>query len=265
MLPVQGMFSSPPKFNPKEQAELVMTAIAAGADGIAVNIAAPEMMREPLLLAKQKGIPCIVICNKAYHVPPEQKLPYIGYVGMNELITGKALAERVLKEFKPTRAVHGIHHAGHIVHEQRAAGIIEVMKKNNIPIEKIDITQEPARGVGILDAYLKRRPDTNMIFTTGPLGTAASVTLIREKDLKGKVRLATIDVNPLTLDAIKKGEMICTIAQQPFMQGFLGATALYLHLRYGFILPEEISTGPILIDKNNLDLVEKQVSTTGAS
>ncbi len=265
MLPVQGIFSAPPKFNPKEQAELVGAAMAAGADGIAVTIPAPEMMRDPLFMAKKKGIPVITICLQHYPAQHEEKLPYMGFIGQNELITGRTLAERVLKEFRPTRAVHGIHHAGNIVHEIRGQGIIELMKKNNIPIEKVDVTPEPARGVGILDAYLKRHPDTNMIFTTGPLGTAASVTLIREKGLQGKVRLATMDVNPLTLDAIKKGEMMCTLAQQPFMQGFLGATALYLHLRYGFTLPDNISTGPTIIDKNNLDQVEKQVSTTGAS
>ena len=265
LLPMRGVFAGPPKFDPKEQAEMVGAAVAAAADGIAVTMAAPQMVKGSLSLARSRGIPVLIINSRQYGARPEELIPSIGFIGQDEDLTGKALAERVLKEFKPKRAVFGIHHAGHIVHELRARGIMGVLSAHNIPIEKLDITQEPSRGVGILDSYLKRYPDTDMIFTSGPLGTAASVRLVREKNLQGKVRLATMDVDKLTLEAIEKGEMIATIAQQPFMQGYLGAVALYLHVQYGFMLPPQINTGPTVIDKSNMSLVDKQVKTTGGS
>jgi len=65
------------------------------------------------------------------------------------------------------------------------------------------------------------------------------------------------------LDAIRDNLMICAIAQQPFMQGFLAAVWLYLYVEYGFLPPAKMPTGPTVIDKSNLGLAEKQVQTTG--
>jgi len=264
ILPVKGVFAAPPKYSPKRQVELVWTALAAGADGIVITLSEPEMFREPLEYARDHGVP-VLVANTEQYGPPEEKVPYIGYVGQDETLTGEALAKRVLKEFTPTRAVIGIHQAGLYCLELRAKGIIEVLGKRNIPVEKLNITPEPSKAIGILDSYLKRHPDTDMIFTLGPLGTAASVRLIREKGLKGKVRLATMDVDDLALEAIDKGEMIATIAQQPFMQGFLSAVSIYLRLAYGYMPPAKLPTGPTVIDKSNLPIVRKQLETTGGA
>lgn len=264
MLPVKGIFAAPPKYSLKKQVEFVWTALAAGADGIVVTIGNPEMFREPLEYAKSKDVPVLVANTKPYG-PPEEKLPFIGYVGQDETLTGEALAKRVLEEFTPTRAVIGIHQAGLLCLELRAKGIMEVLGRHNIPVEKLNITPEPSRAIGILDSYLMRHQDTDVIFTLGPLGTAPSVRLIREKNLKGKVRLATMDVDDLALEAIEKGEMIATIAQQPFMQGFLSAISIYLHLAYGYMPPENLPTGPTIIDKSSLPLVRKQLDSTGGA
>lgn len=262
MLPVKGVVSVPATgYSFKKEIEFFAAALAAGADGIAAPATDPEMFREPLEDAKAQGVPVILINEKPY----TGDLPYIGYVGQDETTTGEALAKRVLKEFKPTRAVIGIQQPGALCLELRSKGIKKVLDTYNIPVEKLDITPEPARGVGILSSYLKLHPDTDMIFTLGPIGTNAGITLIREKGLKGKVRLACMDVDELTLEGIKNGEIICTVAQQPFMQGFLSAVSLYLRLAYGYLPPRNLPTGPTLIDVSNLPLVIKQVETTGGA
>jgi len=48
------------------------------------------------------------------------------------------------------------------------------------------------------------------------------------------------------------------------MQGFIPVVWLYLHLKYGF-LPPDVPTGPSVVDKNNIDVLLKQIETTGGA
>jgi len=259
-LGVNGIFSAPVKFSIQEQVNMLESAITAKPDGIATTISSDTAFAAPLERAKELGIPVIAINIEDYEPP---YVPYLAYIGQDEFIVGEALANRVLEEFTPTRAVIGIHQPGLTCLELRAQGIMQVFEEEGIPVEKIDITPEPTQALEILKAYLKRYPETDMIFTLGPLGAHPAIDLVEEEGLVGKVRLATCDVSEKILNAIRGGEMICAIAQQPFMQGYLAAVWLYLHVQYGFIPPAKMPTGPTVIDKSNLNIAEKQVDTTG--
>jgi len=259
-LGVRGIFSAPVKFSIQEQVNMLESAISARPDGIATTISSDTAFEAPLKRARELGIPVIAINIEDYEPP---YVPYLAYIGQDEFIVGSTLANRVLEEFAPTRAVIGIHQPGLTCLELRAQGIMDVMAENGIPVEKIDITPEPTQALEILKAYLKRHPDTDVIFTLGPLGAHPAIDLVEEEGLVGKVRLATCDVSDKILDAIKNDEMICAIAQQPFMQGYLAAVWLYLHVQYGFLPPAKMPTGPTVIDKSNLGIAEKQVQTTG--
>jgi len=259
-LGVKGIFSAPVKFSIQQQVNMLESAINAKPDGIATTISSDTAFEAPLERAKELGIPVIAVNIEDYEPP---YVPYLAYIGQDEFIVGETLANRVLKDFTPKRAVIGIHQPGLTCLELRAQGIIKVFEEKGIPIEKIDITPEPTQALEILKAYLTRHPDTDMIFTLGPLGAHPAIDLVKEKGLVGKVRLATCDVSDKILDAIENGEMICAIAQQPFMQGYLAAVWLYLHVQYGFLPPAKMPTGPTVIDKSNLSIAEKQVKTTG--
>ncbi|MBC7109202.1 MAG: sugar ABC transporter substrate-binding protein [Methanomassiliicoccales archaeon] len=259
-LGVKGIFTAPVVFSVQEQVNMLESAIAARPDGIAVTISSDTAFDAPLKKAKELGIPVIAV-NIEDYAPPY--VPYLAYIGQDEFIVGETLANRVLKEFTPKRAVIGIHQPGLTCLELRAEGIIRTFAEKGIPIEKIDITPYPTQALEILKAYLKKYPDTDMIFTLGPLGAHPAIDLIIEQGLVGKVRLATCDVSDKILDAIKNDVMICAIAQQPFMQGYLAAVWLYLHVQYGFLPPAKMPTGPTVIDKTNLPIAEKQVQTTG--
>ena len=260
LLGVKGIFLAPAVFSIEEQVNMLESAIAARPDGIATTISSDTAFDAPLTRARELGIPVIAV-NIEDYTPPY--VPYIAYIGQDEFIVGEVLAKRVLSEFTPKRAVIGIHQPGLTCLELRAEGILRVFRDRGIPIEKIDVTPYPTQAVEIMKAYLARYPDTEVIFTLGPLGAHAAIDLVKEQGLRGKVRLATCDVSPQILDAIRDDLMICAIAQQPFMQGFLAAVWLYLYVEYGFLPPAKMPTGPTVIDKSNLGLAEKQVQTTG--
>jgi simple sugar transport system substrate-binding protein len=264
LLGVKTVYLGPEKFSIKALTDMLESAIAAKPDGIILTITAVEPLDEPVRRAVKAGIPVIAVNVEDPREFPE-KMPYLGYIGQNEYMAGQGLAQGMLKEFKPKRAVIGNHEVGHVGLAMRAKGISSILTPLGIPVEELDITSDPTKAIEIFRSYLEKYPDTDAIFTLGPLGAHPALKLLEERGLIGKVRLATIDLDEEILKAIEEGKIVCAVSQQPYMQGFLPVVWLYLHKKYGFIPPERMPTGPAIIDKNTLSLIRKQIETTGGA
>jgi len=263
-------FVAPERYGIKEQIELIEAAIAKKPDFLIVTISDPEAMDPVLRKAIEKGIPVLAVNIEDYR-PEEERIPYLGYVGMDERISGEVLAKEALKRFKeivgrlPKRAVVGIHQPGLICLEMRTDGILKVCKEMGIPCDRLDITMDPTKAMEILKSYLAKHPDTELIFTLGPCGSHPAIKLIKEEGLVGKVYHGCIDLSPKILEAIKEGITLCAISQQPAAQAFYSVIAAYLYLKYGILPPMKIPTGPTVVDKANLEIILKQIETTGGA
>jgi len=238
-------------------------AILAKPDGIILTITSYKVLDEPARMAIAQGIPIIAI-NVPDPRPKGERIPYLAYVGQEEFAAGKALAERVVQEFIPKAAVVMITEPGHVGLEARTAGIKSVLEPLGTKVDVLDVTVDPAQHGPILMSYLIGHPEVDMVFALGPTDAWAAVQVVKEMGKVGQIRLATIDVDPKIAEAIKEGVMICAVAQQPYMQGFIPVVWLYLHLKYGF-LPPDVPTGPSVVDKNNIDVLLKQIETTGGA
>jgi len=238
-------------------------AILAKPDGIILTITSYKVLDEPARMAIAQGIPIIAI-NVPDPRPKGERIPYLAYVGQEEFAAGKALAERVVQEFIPKAAVVMITEPGHVGLEARTAGIKSVLEPLGTKVDVLDVTVDPAQHGPILMSYLIGHPEVDMVFALGPTDAWAAVQVVKEMGKVGQIRLATIDVDPKIAEAIKEGVMICAVAQQPYMQGFIPVVWLYLHLKYGF-LPPDVPTGPSVVDKHNIDVLLKQIETTGGA
>jgi len=255
---VEAIYLGPEKYSLKEFIDLVNSAIARKPDGLIVTITNPVALDEPLRKAIKMGIPVVAI-NVPDTRPPEEAIPYLVYVGMDEYLAGVYAARRMLQEFTPKRAVVAIHEPGHVGLEARAKGIMDVLSEKNIPVEKLDITTDPTKALTIMKSYLMKHPDTDAIFTLGPLGAHPAIQLVEEEGLVGKVKIGAIDLTTKITDAIKKGVVVFTIDQQQYLQGYLPVVFLYLYKEYGLIPHEKVLTGPSIVDKTNVEIVEKTV------
>ncbi len=255
---VEAIYLGPEKYSLKEFIDLVNSAIARKPDGLIVTITNPVALDEPLRKAIKMGIPVVAI-NVPDTRPPEEAIPYLVYVGMDEYLAGVYAARRMLQEFTPKRAVVAIHEPGHVGLEARAKGIMDVLSEKNIPVEKLDITTDPTKALTIMKSYLMKHPDTDAIFTLGPLGAHPAIQLVEEEGLVGKVKIGAIDLTTKITDAIKKGVVMFTIDQQQYLQGYLPVVFLYLYKEYGLIPHEKVLTGPSIVDKTNVEIVEKTV------
>ena len=263
-LGVKVVYLGPEKFSIRRLVRLLERAIRAEPDGIIITITNHLALDKPLRRAIAKGIPVIAV-NVPDPRPREERIPYICYIGQDEYLAGRRLAERILKEYTPRRAVVAIHEPGHVGLEARYKGIVDALKPLGVPVDRLEITTDLSKAMTILKDHIKEHPDLDTIFTLGPLGAHAALKVVEELGVAGRVKIATVDIDDEIIRAIEEGRIVAAVSQQPYMQGFLPVVIMYLHVKYGYIPPDRILTGPTIVDKSNVDLIIKQVKTTGGA
>ena len=258
---VKATYLGPAVYSVTELVNMLNSAIAARPDGIVATITDPAALDEPLRRAIDLGIPVIAI-NVPDPRPAGERIPYLFYVGGDEYLSGRKAAEKMLAVRKPARAVVFIHEVGHHGLELRAQGFIEVMTDADagVPADKLAIGTDPTQAVEIIRGYFSAHPETDAVFTLGPIGTLPTVTFLKEQGLVGKVMLGCFDLDEVTLNAIKDGIAMFTVTQQQYLQGYLPIQWLYLYNKYGFLPANDILTGPGFVDASNIGLVEELIT-----
>jgi simple sugar transport system substrate-binding protein len=239
-------------------------AVAAKPDGIITGFWFADSEKEITDPAMDKGI-SIMAYNNPDTRSEKDKAKYIGYIGMDERYTGQVLASSTVKRIKAVRAVIGINTPGSTPIENRASGIAKVLDENKIPYEKLNVTDDPATCATVLGAYLTKYPDTNLIFVMGPVSAHPALQLLQDRNLQGKVFIACFDASQKIIDGISSGAILNTAIQQPFAQGYLSVMMLYLYKEYGILPPDNVPTGPTIVDKSNLKIIQKQITATGGA
>jgi len=256
------IYLGPETFSIQKLVDMVETAIAGKPDGLVVTITDIKALDKPLRAAIEAGIPVIAI-----NVPDSrnlsERIPYLAYIGADDYSMGTEAAKRMLKEFqvaKPKRGVILVHEVGHAGLEARANGIIKIFTDLNIPVDKLAGSSNASENYQIMDAYLIKHPETDMVFTFGPLGADPVIKLFDDKNLIEKIKLGGIDLSRSMIRAIRDGHMVFTVEQQQFLQGYLPIGLLFLYNKYGVIPHDDIFTGPEIVDINNVDKVADMVN-----
>jgi simple sugar transport system substrate-binding protein len=255
-------YLGPEKFSIQKLVDMVETAVADKPDGLVVTITDAKALDEPVRDAINQGIPVVAI-NVPDSRPFDEAIPYLAYVGADDYQVGIEAGKRMLMEFgdsQPQRAVILIHEVGHSGLEARAKGMTEIFEAEGIPIERLAGSPNASENYQALEAYLMKNPETDVIFTLGPLGAHPTLRLLDDQDLIGKVKMAGVDLSETMIDAIKEGEMVFTVEQQQYLQGYLPINLLILYNKYGLIPHDDILTGPAIVDKDNVAVVEEMVS-----
>ena len=66
-------------------------------------------------------------------------------------------------------------------------------------------------------------------------------------DAFDKYKVATFDLTPRFLKAVKDGKAMFLVDQQQFLQGYLGVALMTLYDRYGVLPAANIQAGPNLV------------------
>ena len=97
------------------------------------------------------------------------------------------------------------------------------------------------------------------IMALGPTGASPALDALRSKDLIGKVKLATFDLSPDVISAVRGGQIEFAVDQQPFLQGYLPIVFLTQYQRYG-LLPDRgkiVDTGPSFVTRRTAAAVQR--------
>jgi simple sugar transport system substrate-binding protein len=236
--------------DPARQADMVGAALAAGVDGIAVSLANPDAMRDALRQATNAGIP-IVTLNSG--LQDWQDVGAITHVGQDEILAGQGAGEQLGAE-GVTKLLCAIHEVGNVALDERCAGAEETFP-GEVVRAQIDIN-DPVSSQATIKSALEADGDIDGVLTLNPdMATTAALPAIQEAGRD--VKLATFDLGPDVLEAVKDGDILFAIDQQQYLQGYLPIVFLIL---FNENLNEvgggqPVLTGPGFVTAENADAV----------
>ncbi len=263
---VDVQWLSNPTFSIEDMTDFLDDAIANKVKGIGITCPDPEAIRESVERAHAAGIPVIVLNTADPNAGTENALPTQFYVGASEYLGGQSNARAVLAEAEKRgvavrRAVCPIQELGHSGLEARFAGFSSILEERGITVDGLTISNDVEQSSGLLRDYFLGHPETNAIATLGPLPADAFYLFLEEEGKEaGEILHVTHDTSTAIFDHIRGGYTVQAVDQQPYLQGYLTVSFLYLNNAYGLTLAQDVLTGPFAIDAANVDRISGLVA-----
>jgi simple sugar transport system substrate-binding protein len=234
-----------------KQATLIDNAVAAGTDGLVVSMANPDGLEKSIKAAVAAGVPVITINSG---LDQWQQFGAITHVGQSETLAGKAAGEQ-LSNAGVKNALCVIQEAGNVGLEQRCAGAKSTFSGTltNLQVDNTDLAGSEAT----IESKIQADPTIDGILS---LGGDMSGQAVKAVDATGAdITVGTFDVNADVVQNIEDGKILFAIDQQPYVQGYLGVTGIYLKALNGNDIGggQPVYSGPAIITKDNAAAVLK--------
>jgi simple sugar transport system substrate-binding protein len=240
--------------------DLLNQAITAKPDGIFCSILDQNAVDGPLRRAIESGIPVIAV-----NVPDtrelSERIPYLFYVGGDEEAGGRLTAQRQLQEGSIKHAACIIHEPGHTGLEARCRGYDAELTGGGAKVDKLPSTKDATQATEQIKSYLQKNSDVDAIFGVGPQPATFALQALDELGKKGEVMVSAYDMTEELLTEIDGGNLVSTIDQQQYLQGYEPVHWLRQHIEHGFVMAPGVDmlTGPALVDKSNAGQVAEGV------
>jgi simple sugar transport system substrate-binding protein len=240
--------------DPAKQSQLIDGAVADKVDGIVISMANPDGLEASVKKAVAAGVPVITINSG---VDQFKDFGAITHIGQTETIAGQAVGER-LKEAGSKNAICVIQEAGNVGLEERCKAVAETMG-GTVENLQVDGTDDNAVSATIT-SKLQSETDIDTVVTLGGQYAIDAVSAVKDSGSSAKV--ATFDLSEDVIKDIQAGTILFAVDQQPYVQGFMGVTGLYLKSINGNDIGggQPINSGPAFITKENADAVLKFAS-----
>ena len=238
--------------------------------GIIVSPADPEMMKPEIDAAIAADIPVITIDTDS---PNSNRLFFLG---TNNYEAGQLGAQVMAKALNGKGNVVVFTMPNQVNLEERMHGYKDIFERYpNIKITQvIDIKGDPRiafdQTQNILD---KKEPVDGFACLEAQAGKEVA-TVLDNGHIAGKKVIVAMDTDDKTLDWVKKGAIVATIAQKPYTMGYVGIKMVddYHHSKPDIAkmasvkgpmspLPAFVDTGATLVDKNNVDEIIQAIQS----
>ena len=255
-----------PSYSSEKMAGFWEDALSAQPDGIGTTSPEPEVVRSGIETARSQGIPVIIFNTADPNAGTDNALDVLFYIGANEFTGGVSNARRVFAEAAAdgvdiAKGVCTIQEQGHSGLEARCAGVRSVFDEMGVPLDILDINNDPTESSGLIGDYFTANPEANAIFMLGPNPSSALHLYFQESGKQPREIYATThDTSPEIFDMIDEGYLLQAIDQQPYLQGYETIMWLFLNSQYLLAPGGDIFTGPGVIDSSNVGTIRELVA-----
>ncbi|KAF9286830.1 hypothetical protein BGZ68_002528 [Mortierella alpina] len=244
-------------------------AIRIPVDALIVSIPDYEKLREPILRAKNSGIPVIAV----YSGLAAAKEMGILAIMSDDFESGRLIGKQLVKDgVKDFVCISGNVRIPALL--QRCEGVLRAFRDagTNIPadvgnrviyVNKPRNSTQPSATRQIADTIISRTDVTGIVYLTAPTfldinpPLAALLTDVRQ------FKYAAFDFNPKMMRAFSTGALDYSTAGLIYLQTLLPILLLYVQLNFGEKIAQEyISTGPKLVTSENAKNFREQESWT---
>ncbi len=228
-----------------KQAVLIQNAVDSKVSGIATTLVTPDALAGSVKAATAAGIP-VVGFNSG--ISDYQRLGALMYFGSDENLAGQTAGKRIAAA-GGKHPLCVIQAQGSVALEARCAGVkAEIQGTENIQVNGAD----DSAVVSTLNAKLAQDKSIDYIVT---LGAPIAIDALKAMQSAGSSsKLVTFDLNQEAAQDIQDGKIEFSIDQQPYVQGYMAVTSLYLYLKNGNDIGggKAVLTGPSFVDKTNI-------------
>jgi simple sugar transport system substrate-binding protein len=235
-------YQSPQSFDMVAMSQLIDAAVASDPDGLVVSIPDADALSDSIRAAIDAGIP-VISMNSGSEVAKE--LGILNHVGQTEYEAGFGGGERMAAA-GATNALCVNQEVGNVALDNRCQGFTDAMAEAGGTVEVLAVDlADPIDAQQRVAAALTANPDVDSVLALGPTGSAPTLAALQEEGLLGEIQLATFDLSPEVLEAIRDGDMLFAIDQQQYLQGYLPIVMLTLfNTNLNTIANDVIMTGP---------------------
>jgi simple sugar transport system substrate-binding protein len=228
-----------------KQAQLIQSAVDSKVNGIATTLVTPDALAGAVKAATDAKIP-LVGFNSG--IDQYQDLGALMYFGSDESLAGESAGQRITQA-GGKKPLCVIQQAGSVALEARCAGV----KKSAPATENVQVNgADDAAVTATLQAKLAQDKSIDYIVTLGAPQAVDALKAIEQAGSKAKV--VTFDLNQEVAQNISDKKIEFSIDQQPYVQGYLAVTSLYLNLKNGNDIGggKPVLTGPSFVDAGNI-------------
>ena len=210
-----------PGFNDANQmVQDIEGALAEGSDGIAASLPDPTALVPVLQGAVDAGTPVVTLNSGANDY---QNIGALTHVGQTEFIAGQAAGER----FDAAGATHvlcGQQEQNNVGLTERCAGLEDTFS-GTVTTDFMDLDADTTAQQAAINAAMAADDSIDGFLGVGPVITMSG--LRAADDLGRDVTVGGFDLTPELLGAIADGDILFTVDQQQYLQGYLPILQLF--------------------------------------
>ena len=235
-------YQAPQTFDMVAMSQLIDAAVASEPDGLVVSIPDADALGSSIEAAVAAGIP-VISMNSGSDVA--QELGILVHVGQTEYEAGFGGGERMAAA-GVTNALCVNQEVGNVALDLRCQGFTDAMAEAGATVEVLAVDlADPIDAQQRIDAALTANEGVDGVLTLGPTGAAPALAALEDRGQLGEIQLATFDLSPEVLAAVRDGNMLFAIDQQQYIQGYLPVVLLTLFgENLNTIANDVLMTGP---------------------